>query len=79
MSQGSRARDLYFRKYIEDTPTAEAYMEALKNSPYRKHKRIAIALRPQYETIKALKEKESAIENTENTDDLQAGGNNDNG
>lgn len=51
MGSGGRNRDMYFDKHIRNTSTAESYMDALKNSPYRTHKRMALALKGQYQAL----------------------------
>ena len=67
----SNGRDAYFRSKVATAITPEGYMKALEDSPYRKHRRMAIALRPQYEMIKALKETES--DKTEDTENVSTG------
>jgi hypothetical protein len=44
-------KELYFRKEIQNKPTAQSYLEALNNSPYKTHKRMAVALAQQGEFI----------------------------
>ena len=68
MGRQSNGRDAYFEKHVASTVTPEAYIEALKQSPYRKHRRAAIALRPQFESLKALREQEKQLE--QNTEDI---------
>lgn len=40
----SQQRTLFFEKHIRKQPTAQAYLNALRDSPYRTHNRMAIAL-----------------------------------
>lgn len=53
----SNGRDLYFTRYIEPARTPEEYMEALKKSPYRTHRRMAALLKPQYDELNNQKNK----------------------
>jgi hypothetical protein len=41
-------RNLYFEKHIRPATTLEDYILALKNSPYRMHKRMAFAMTEEY-------------------------------
>jgi len=50
-------RDLYFEKHIRNTKTPEAYLQALVKSPYKTHRRMAIALQSQYEELKKAHDK----------------------
>lgn len=56
----SNQRQVFFEKHIRNEPTADGYVNALKNSPYRTHQRMALVLNPMLES---LKKKEDSYEN----------------
>lgn len=58
MSRNSNARTLYFKKHIEGTETPEAYVKALKESPYRQHRRAGEGLEVQLKEMVAVRDKE---------------------
>jgi len=69
----SNQRTYYFEKYIKNQPTAQAYLNALRSSPYKTHQRMAVALLPQLE---ALVKQHSQGENRDpNTEENMAGSN----
>lgn len=44
MSSNSVNRDTYFEKHIKNTPDVPSYLRALKNSPYKTHRKVYIGL-----------------------------------
>jgi len=44
-------RNLYFEREIRMQPTPDLYMKALHDSPYRTHRRMAVALYGMYKGI----------------------------
>jgi hypothetical protein len=57
----SNGRDAYFSKNIKSVETPTGYIQALKDSPYKTHKRMAVALEHEFCELLAQKE---ANENT---------------
>jgi len=55
---------LYFERVIRDQPTADLYMKALYDSPYKTHKRMAVALYGMYRGITDEMDKFSIPETT---------------
>jgi hypothetical protein len=51
---GGNNRDMYFDKHIRNTKTANAYLMALKSSPYRTHRRMGFALEKQFPTVRSV-------------------------
>ena len=57
----SLAREQYFNHYCKPAPTASEYIKALRESPYKTHRRMAVLLMPELEKMTNLsKEMESA-------------------
>ena len=54
MSRTDLNRNLYFNKCIKNTETVEDYLLALAMSPFKTHRRMAEALLPEYERMKAI-------------------------
>jgi hypothetical protein len=54
----SHQRERFFEKNIRPQPTAELYIKALSNSPYRTHRRMALALNPMLEDMVKQAEEE---------------------
>lgn len=49
-------RQLYFDKNIRNTKTPEEYLKALAGSPYRTHRRMAVALQEQFKQLKKMRD-----------------------
>lgn len=64
----SANRQLYFDKHIRRSKTPEQYLTALANSPYRTHRRMALALQEQYNQLNEMR-KQDELENTNVSDD----------
>lgn len=56
MSCKSSERSLYFEKKIKPQPTPQEYLVALATSPYKTHRRMAVALQPILDNL--IKEKQ---------------------
>lgn len=61
MSHNSHQRSAYFNKNIKNQPTSGLYLEALAASPYRTHRRMAVALMP---ILTSLEKERDALENS---------------
>jgi hypothetical protein len=58
----STNRNVYFKKMIEPQPTPASYLKALEDSPYRTHRRMAVALKPLAEQLtKDLEEQQKKV------------------
>lgn len=52
MGKGSGRREIYFQKNCVGAKTPEEYLLALRNSPFRTHRRMYEALQTQYQQLK---------------------------
>jgi hypothetical protein len=58
-------REIYFSKHIRNQPTADSYLNALKNSPYRTHQRMGFALAQEFEAMIKMHEEKQIIDSTD--------------
>jgi hypothetical protein len=65
----SANRTLHFDKHIRNQPTPEAYLRALADSPYRTHKRMAVALQEHYQQLNEMRDNEKLDIDTNKTND----------
>ena len=86
MSKGSANRDLYFQRHIKSATSAEGYIQALRNSPYRTHRRMSVLLQAQLERLTTAQAKLDLVESLtgeekqlENPNGIEIGGDQDNG
>jgi len=67
-------RDLYFETHIKNQRTPEAYLNAMFQSPYRKHRRHAQRLAAQYKILKSehakIIEEHSELKQIKEDDDI---------
>lgn len=54
----SITRDIYFQKYIQPAKDASEFLVRLSNSPYRTHRRMAMALLPKYKELIAAEQEQ---------------------